>query len=76
MPQPNFVPVKPISSRRTQSIGVSGSMSRLTGLPLMVRAIIASLPFGLTLAGISGRSLAAARPVGQIAESGAQISPN
>jgi predicted RNA polymerase sigma factor len=34
MPQPNFVPVKPITSRNTQRSGVSGSMSICRDAPL------------------------------------------
>jgi hypothetical protein len=39
MPQPYFVPVSPISSRKTQSNGVSGSMSKEWDTPLMERLI-------------------------------------
>lgn len=34
IPQPNFVPVKPITSRKTQRSGVSGSMSMCRDTPL------------------------------------------
>jgi hypothetical protein len=46
MPQPNFVPVMPSTSRNTQSSGVSSSTSTLCVLPLtlMVKAM-ASSPF-------------------------------
>ncbi len=40
MPQPNLVPVKPISSRMTQSSGVSGSISSEYALPLTVMVIM------------------------------------
>jgi hypothetical protein len=36
MPQPYFVPVKPICSRMTQSKGVLGSTSTVRALPLTV----------------------------------------
>ena len=36
MPQPNFVPVMPSTSRSTQSSGVSPSTSTLCGIPLML----------------------------------------
>jgi hypothetical protein len=35
MPQPNFVPVRPSSSRSTHSSGVSGAAFTVTVLPLM-----------------------------------------
>ena len=35
MPQPNFVPVMPSTSRNTQSSGVSPSTSMLCGVPLI-----------------------------------------
>src|ERR1700744_556444 len=35
IPQPNFVPVKPITSRNTQRSGVSGSMSISRDVPLI-----------------------------------------
>src|SRR5260221_6294398 len=41
MPQPYLVPVRPIFSRIAQSSGVSGSMSTLNALPLIVRFAIA-----------------------------------
>ena len=46
MPQPNFVPVMPSTSRSTQSSGVSPSTSTLCVVPLtlMVKAM-ASSPF-------------------------------
>src|SRR5258708_16356858 len=37
MPQPNFVPVIPSTSRSTHSSGVSSSTSTLRALPLIVR---------------------------------------
>src|SRR6516164_11035471 len=45
MPHPNFVPVMPSMSRRTQSSGVSPSTSMLRGLPLIltVKAMCLSL---------------------------------
>ena len=42
MPQPNLVPVRPISSRITQSRGELSSASTVTGLPLIVKWIMAS----------------------------------
>src|SRR5947199_117624 len=39
-PQPNFVPVRPSVSRKTQSRGVSGSASTSTVLPLIFSANI------------------------------------
>jgi hypothetical protein len=36
-PQPNFVPVMPRRSRKTQSRGMSGDASTLCGLPLILR---------------------------------------
>src|ERR1700761_2106135 len=43
IPQPNFVPLSPISSRSTQSRGVSASSSVLTGLPLTEKRVVMSL---------------------------------
>src|SRR2546423_1959845 len=43
-PQPNFVPVKPIASRITQSNGVSGLASTSYCFPLTVRELIGLLP--------------------------------
>jgi hypothetical protein len=40
MPQPNFVPVIPSSSRMTQSSGVSDSTSREYAFPFTVNAIM------------------------------------
>ena len=47
MPQPNFVPVMPSTSRNTQRSGVSPSTSTLCALPLtlMVKAIASSCCF-------------------------------
>src|SRR5712671_2221161 len=44
MPQPNFVPVMPSTSRNTQSSGVSPSTSTLCALPLtlMLKAMVLS----------------------------------
>src|ERR1700694_2098535 len=44
IPQPNFVPVMPSTSRNTQSSGVSPSTSTLCALPLtlMVKAMVLS----------------------------------
>src|SRR6185295_18789258 len=38
MPHPNFVPCKPTTSRIAHKSGMSGSASRVTGLPLSVKA--------------------------------------
>jgi len=43
MPQPNFVPVKPITSRNTQRSGVSGSMLICLDTPLTSMVITAAL---------------------------------
>ena len=43
MPQPYLVPVMPISSRKTQSNGVSGSISSSCRRPFTLSVIIASL---------------------------------
>src|SRR6266568_1738287 len=40
MPQPNFVPVRPMSSRMTHSNGVSSSASITTARPLMRNLVI------------------------------------
>src|SRR5215510_9660363 len=40
MPQPNFVPVRPSSSRITQRSGVSAGCSELTSLPLTTNLVI------------------------------------
>src|SRR3954454_19598152 len=46
MPQPNFVPVMPRTSRNTQSSGVSASTSTLCVRPLtLIEKPIASSPF-------------------------------
>ena len=42
MPQPNFVPVSPRSSRSTQSSGVSGSAVTFTARPLTLRGTTVS----------------------------------
>src|SRR5687768_9573887 len=44
MPQPNFVPVMPSTSRSTQSSGISGGTSTSRRSPLMVIAIMCSPP--------------------------------
>jgi hypothetical protein len=44
IPQPNFVPVKPITSRNTQRSGVSGSMSICRDDPLTSIVITVALP--------------------------------
>jgi hypothetical protein len=43
IPQPNFVPVKPTTSRKTQSSGVSGSILICRDVPLTSIVITASL---------------------------------
>ena len=45
MPQPNFVPVSPSVSRRTQSSGVSGSTSTSTALPLTLSLVTSDSPW-------------------------------
>ena len=40
MPQPNFVPVRASTSRRTQSSGISAGTSTSRGSPLIVRVIM------------------------------------
>src|SRR6266851_3640217 len=40
MPQPNFVPVRPMTSRMTHSSGVSSSASIVTARPLMRNVIM------------------------------------
>src|SRR5437879_13883202 len=47
MPQPYFVPVRPIVSRSTHNSGVRGSTSAWYGLPLTLRDTIAVLPLRL-----------------------------
>ncbi len=44
IPQANFVPVKPITSRNTQRSGVSGSMSICRDTPLTSIVITVALP--------------------------------
>src|SRR5712671_5424484 len=44
MPQPNLVPVKPITSRNTQRRGVSGSMSTCLDAPFTSIVITAATP--------------------------------
>src|SRR5262245_33071857 len=44
IPPPNFVPVRPRVSRKTQSSGVSGLTSTLCCLPLTFREIISRPP--------------------------------
>src|SRR3989442_1046203 len=41
MPQPNFVPVKPNTSRNTHSSGISGTTSTVCGLPFRVNLTVA-----------------------------------
>src|ERR1700728_2553581 len=43
IPQPNFVPVKPTTSRKTQSSGVSGSILICRDVPLTSIVITVSL---------------------------------
>jgi hypothetical protein len=43
MPQPNFVPVRPTTSRKTQSSGVSGSISMRREVPLTSIVITVAL---------------------------------
>jgi hypothetical protein len=43
IPQPNFVPVKPITSRNTQSSGVSGSILICRDVPFTSIVITAAL---------------------------------
>ena len=43
MPQPNFVPVRPTTSRSTQRSGISGGTSTVWSLPLMLRVIMLGL---------------------------------
>jgi hypothetical protein len=52
MPQPNFVPVIPRTSRRTHSSGMSGGASNDFVSPLMVRTVAICIP-------LLARSLAA-----------------
>src|SRR4029077_11585656 len=49
IPQPNFVPVKPITSRNTQRSGVSGSMSICRDTPLTSIVTTAAIPPGWRL---------------------------
>src|ERR1700730_13554843 len=49
IPQPNFVPVKPITSRNTQRSGVSGSMLICLDAPLRSIVTIAAIPPGCHL---------------------------
>src|SRR5215470_10789878 len=55
MPQPNFVPVSPISSRRTHRRGVPAGTSRSYRLPLMVTGVIAILLSAWELQRFQGR---------------------
>src|SRR6266567_7907610 len=50
-PQPNLVPVKPISSRRNQSSGRSGSPSQLCSWPLIFNLIMIVPPLFLSYLG-------------------------
>jgi len=43
IPQPNFVPVKPMTSRKTQRSGVSGSMLTCRDTPLTLSVVSVSL---------------------------------
>ena len=49
MPQPNFVPVIPSTSRNTQSSGTSSDASTVLSSPLIFSVAMASLPFGVTV---------------------------
>src|SRR5271170_5655927 len=51
MPQPNFVPVRPTTSRMTQSRGVSSATSTVTGRPLMRNVIMVDASGGRTSLG-------------------------
>src|SRR3989338_3350729 len=44
MPQPYLAPLRPSSSRRTHSSGVSASDATVTALPLMVSLVMRRLP--------------------------------
>src|SRR2546429_1069223 len=46
MPQPNLVPVRPITSRSTQSTGMSGGTSTVCCVPFTFRVITAVRPAG------------------------------
>src|SRR5262245_7152513 len=46
LPQPNLVPVRPTSSRRTHRSGVSAGTATSTGLPLTTSFIMYSSPRG------------------------------
>src|SRR5579862_9422521 len=48
-PQPNFVPVRPTTSRSTQSSGVSRSISSWCCVPLTLIVIMMALPRGSLL---------------------------
>src|SRR5688572_11280433 len=41
IPQPNFVPVSPMTSRRTQSSGISGATSTVRDVPFKVKVMLA-----------------------------------
>src|SRR5207249_12158701 len=47
MPQPNFVPVRPTTSRSAQRSGISGGTSTVWSLPLMLRVIMLGWSSGL-----------------------------
>src|SRR6185436_11174912 len=49
MPQPNFVPVRPSSSRITHSSGVSAACSEFVSFPLTANLIMLSLLQGSTI---------------------------
>src|SRR5579863_5841464 len=54
MPQPNFVPVRPTTSRMTQSRGVSSSTFTVTARPLMRNAVMVDASGGRTSLGCAG----------------------
>src|SRR5260370_40398296 len=57
-PQPNLVPCRPTTSRIAQSRGMSGSASRVVGLPLSVNEIaIRKLRSGLRLTRVGVRHI-------------------
>src|SRR5206468_734386 len=47
IPQPNLVPVRPISSRMTQSSGASSGLLVVTCRPLILNVVIAASPRSL-----------------------------
>jgi hypothetical protein len=56
MPQPNLVPVRPITSRSTHSNGISGGTSTVWTLPLILSVIMTVVP---------RQSIALARTLGE-----------